>query len=104
MATIYMTNTSKTAEIDLRDESGQDFMDDVLGGFGFERLEGGWAMDSDEAEWWATWAGREEILGAAYNDANDAQRREYERATILHETDLEAMQDAQARALGIGSF
>ena len=82
---------------------GVDILGDVIGGsLTPDRSDDqGWLMGTDEMEWWRRWAEREERICAAYAEADEDTRAEYERAIIGNGHDLELLQDVQERVLGI---
>lgn len=100
MTTIKNTETSEITTIECIVD-GIDILADVMGGTGVERDEDGFLLDSDDIDWWARWAEREERIADAYADADDQMREEYEQAINEWGHDMEALQDEQERVLGI---
>lgn len=119
MATIKNTTTGEITEITCIVD-GADILADVMGGSDIpvtaltdeevaandspNAPEWAYALDADEADWWTRWAEREERIAAAYEDANEDERRAYEEAINDWGSDLEALQDAQEIALGLAGF
>lgn len=104
MARITVKATGEEREVRC-EVDGIDILGDVLGGCGVEAGEGGWIVDDeDDADWWERWAGREERIAAAYEEASDEERQAYEEAIEGWGHDYEALQDAQEVALGLAGY
>ena len=89
---------------------GQDILDDVLAGAGVTYVatdeDGSWAfaLEDGDVDWWRRWAEREERIAAAYEDANEAERKAYEQAINDWGHDYERLQDLQEVALGLAGY
>lgn len=99
--TIINTSTGESIQAECI-VGGVDILADVMGGSGIESDDRGFLLpNADEVEWWERWAEREEAICAAYAEADEDTRREYEEAICGLGYDMEALQDAQERVLGI---
>lgn len=83
---------------------GINILDDVMGDSGIEHDGEGFLLEDDEVAWWLRWAEREERIYTAYQDANEDERRECEKAIEEWGHDFEALQDAEEVALGLAGY
>ncbi len=82
---------------------GVDILADVMGGCGVEHDVNGrfYLPTEDDFDWWQRWAEREERICAAYAEADDETRIEYEDAVCDFGYDMEVLQDKLETVLGI---
>jgi len=105
MALVYITDSESKTELRF-EVDGQDLMDDLLAqADAYDILEDGcenyWILPEADFDWWERWIEREERINAAYEDADEETRKEYERAVIDYGYDMEQMQYVLERILGI---
>lgn len=100
MTEIRNTTTDELVEIECMID-GTDIILDVMGGVGVDHDGEHFAMADDEIDWWRRWAAREERICDAYASADATARKAYEQAIDSWGYDMELLQDAQEKALGL---
>lgn len=103
MTTIYATDTDTIHEAEFV-LNGQDALADIMGNSGATAdydHDCDFAMTEDDALWWIRWVEREERINEACKSATAEQMNAIAEAIETYSSDMEAMQDAQEKILGI---
>lgn len=106
MALVYITDSESKTELRF-EVNCQDIMEDLLAqaeayDVKSDGCESYWVLTEEDFDWWQTWIEREERINAAYDEADEETRKKYERAVIDYGYDMELLQDALEKVLGIG--
>ncbi len=103
MTTIYAIDTDTIHETEFI-VNGQDVLADIMGNNGATHDYGhdcDFAMTEEDALWWIRWVKREERIIEACGGVTDEQKSAMAEAVDIYSADMEAMQDAEERILGI---
>lgn len=101
--TIKISETGEVRELECVID-GQDILADVMAGCGesVEVEDADFLVDTaKDAEWWAEWARIEELVHAAYAEADEAVRAEDEQLSIDWGHDMEELHLRECALYGI---
>lgn len=101
--TIKSRESGTTIELELVNDSGMDFLADVMGGCGIERgADADFVVAKDyELDWWETWTATEPLIWAARDDADDETRAKDDKLIDAYGHDMELLQDRECELFGI---